>query len=354
MFASVLSLALLVPFARAAVHQVTVGSSNGTLAYSPEAISAEPGDQVVFTFEQKNHTATQSSFANPCAQKDGGFDSGFNPVAPGVTSGFPTYTITVNDTDPVWVFCNQEANTPSSHCGQGMVFAVNCGADGSANSFTDFKNAALAIGASLQANASSTGGAYGGSYGAPTPSDTPSGTGTASSAGSTHTVIVGGNSTLTFSPNEVVAQPNDIVVFQFQTKNHTVTESSFGAPCEKLALTSTSGQVGFDSGFMPVAANATAFPSFSIVVNDTTPIWAYCRQDNPTSHCGEGMVFAINAVDNGPKNFTAFQALAKQINGTSSGTSGSSTTSASSGASRVGASACLGLAVVGAVFMLFL
>jgi hypothetical protein len=31
-------------------------------------------------------------------------------------------------------------------------------------------------------------------------------------------------------------------------KNHTVTQSSFAAPCEMLASTSTSGQVGFDSG----------------------------------------------------------------------------------------------------------
>jgi hypothetical protein len=37
-----------------------------------------------------------------------------------------------------------------------MVFAVNCGADGSANSFTNFKNAALAQGAALKAAAAST------------------------------------------------------------------------------------------------------------------------------------------------------------------------------------------------------
>ena len=46
-----------------------------------------------------------------------------------------------------------------------MVFAVNCGADGSPNSFTNFKNAALAVGASLAAEASSTSDA--GGYGAP-------------------------------------------------------------------------------------------------------------------------------------------------------------------------------------------
>ena len=34
-----------------------------------------------------------------------------------------------------------------------MVFAVNCGPDGSANSFTNFKQSALNIGAQLQASA---------------------------------------------------------------------------------------------------------------------------------------------------------------------------------------------------------
>lgn len=132
---------------------------------------------------------------------------------------------------------------------QGMVFAVNCGADGSPNSFTDFKNAALAIGAQLQAEASSSAAP---GYGAPPTSTTASVASTApssvaSAAAATHTIVVGG-SNLTFSPEEVTAQPNDVVVFEFHAKNHTVTQSSFAAPCEKLALTSTSGQVGFDSG----------------------------------------------------------------------------------------------------------
>ena len=69
------------------------------------------------------------------------------------------------------------------------------------------------------------------------------------------------------------------------------------------------------------------------------------------------MVFAINAVDNGPKNFTAFTALAKQLNGTSStasATTSTSTAGAASGAMRVGASASAALGLVGAVFLLFL
>ena len=134
-------------------------------------------------------------------------------------------------------------------------------------------------------------------------------------------------------------------------KNHTVTQSSFNAPCRSLTSTSTSGQVGFDSGFMPVSANATAFPTFTVRVNDTAPIWAYCRQ---VGHCGQGMVFAANAVESGSNTFEAFVSLAKQLNGTSS--SGSNTTSSTSGTSAIHVSRGAGVAVtaVALVFGLFL
>jgi hypothetical protein len=59
------------------------------------------------------------------------------------------------------------------------------------------------------------------------------------------------------------------------------------------------------------------FPTFRIAVNDTTPIWAYCQQTMGGSHCGKGMVFSANAVESGPNNFAAFQALAIHINGSS-------------------------------------
>lgn len=108
---------------------------------------------------------------------------------------------------------------------------------------------------------------------------------------------------------------------------------------------------------MPVAANVTSFPSFSIVVNDTTPIWAYCRQ---TNHCESGMVFAINANDSSAKSFSAFQALANSSNATTgapaSNSTGNSTTAGNvSGASRtVGTSAGLALGLVGALFAVVL
>lgn len=55
------------------------------------------------------------------------------------------------------------------------------------------------------------------------------------------------------------------------------------------------------------------------------------------------MVFAANAVDSGPNNFTAFQALAEQLNGTTSasGSAVSSTNGAMSMKSSRGAGVAL-------------
>lgn len=340
-----LGLALL-PFVAATIHDIKVGA--GGLTFSPEAISAEAGDQVVFHFVAKNHTATQSSFPSPCAAKEGGFDSGFMPVLANQTDNLPTYTITIKDKDPVWFFCKQAAASPASHCGLGMVFAVNCGLDGAPNSFTNFKQSALAIGASLSASAANapTTAAYGDYTIAAEPTATlvtqtitlQSSTWTttyssypgsaaatpAAVEGTVHKVIVGGAG-LTFNPSTVNAAPRDTIQFVFQQKNHTVTQSSFADPCRKLTVNGTA--TGFDSGFQFVSDNSTDFPTWSILVNDTAPIWAYCRQPLPKSHCGAGMVFAVNSIDDSTRNFTAFQSVAEALNGTSATSTGSNTTS---------------------------
>lgn len=80
-----------------------------------------------------------------------------------------------------------------------------------------------------------------------------------------------GASGLAFSPSSVNASQGDTIQFVFNPKNHTVTQSTFAAPCAPM-----SG--GIDSGFMPVGANATTVPSMTITVNDTTPLWFYCKQ----------------------------------------------------------------------------
>jgi len=391
MFFASLSLGLvLLPFVSAQqIHDVQVGGSS--LTFTPEAISAQPGDQVVFHFQQKNHTATQSSFASPCGHKDGGFDTGFMPVAANVTSDFPTWTITVNDTQPIWVFCNQAANLPASHCGAGMVFAVNCGADGSPNSFTNFKNSALQIGASLNGGAGSAyppaanpppSGVATAAYGgvtippAPTPSLVTLGITMASSTwttvyssypnspaptpaaagGNVIKVVVGGPGKLLFDPPHVAAQPMDTIVFEFQQKNHSVVQSTFADPCRKM---NNNGTPGFISDFFAVGASDTVFPTWNMTINDTAPVWAYCRQQSPTSHCGAGMVFAVNSDESSARNFTAFQNLAEQLNGTalaataSSSTAPASKTGAAAPSIRVGGIAGV-TAVLGAVLVSFL
>jgi plastocyanin len=343
MFSSFIGL-VLASTVSAKVIDIQVGGPN--LTYSPEAIFADPGDQVVYHFNPKNHTVTQSSFAGPCTHKDGGFDSGFMPVGTDVaTADLPTFTVNVTDSNPIWVFCSQASNTPSSHCGSGMVHAINCGADGSPNSFTNFKNSALAIGAALKANAqnppSSTWTADYGTATIPPPPSPSLVTGTitlgtdvwtttyssypnspaptpASPSGNTIEVIVGGNGTLSFSPSRVSASPRDTIKFVFQAKNHTVTQSSFSAPCMPLTNATTGTRTGFNSGFMPVASGTSDFPTYSITINDTSPIWAYCAQAN---HCGSGMVFAVNSDESSGRSFAAFQGLAKTLNGTTSSNS---------------------------------
>jgi len=326
--------------ARGAVHQVTVGGP-GILAYNPETVVASPGDTVIFTFMQKNHTATQSSFEDPCTQIEGGFDSGFQPVADNNTSGpFPQAQLTIQDTNPIWVYCRQ-----TGHCAQGMVFAVNPGSQ-----FSAFQAAANATGS---ASASSASGVVtvtatvteGGESVTTTYGSYPGSASPTSVTSTDHFIVVGGTGKLFYSPANISAQIGDTITFQFQQKNHTVTQSSFADPCRALTLTSTTGQVGFDSGFMPVADNATSFPTYTIQVNDTAPIWAYCRQ---TGHCGQGMVFAANAVESGPNNFEAFEALAKQLNGTATAASPSATSanSAMSVHLRSGAGVVFGIVFV--------
>lgn len=64
----------------------------------------------------------------------------------------------------------------------------------------------------------------------------------------------------------------DTIHFIFMSQNHTVTQSSFDTPCNKLAD-------GKDSGFMPNQNNTVSPPpAWDFVVPVTTPLWFYCKQ----------------------------------------------------------------------------
>jgi len=86
----------------------------------------------------------------------------------------------------------------------------------------------------------------------------------------THNVTVGSGG-LVFNPSSINATVGDTVSFVFSPKNHTVTQSTFAAPCKAMSN-------GIDSDFQPVSANTALVPSYSIIVNATTPLWFFCRQ----------------------------------------------------------------------------
>ena len=104
------------------------------------------------------------------------------------------------------------------------------------------------------------------------------------------TVGMGGN--LTFTPNNIKVPAGEMVQFQFAAGNHTVTQSTFDDPCSPIAQ-HNKNVTGFHSGFQPVAASAAMgmIPTYTIMVNNTTPLWIYCAQG---PHCQKGMVMVIN------------------------------------------------------------
>jgi len=118
-------------------------------------------------------------------------------------------------------------------------------------------------------------------------------------------VNVAENSTFTFGPSEITAPNGTSVTFWFPNTgvDHSVTQSSFQAPCTYLAA-SANNTAGFDSGL-------TNSKQFTIIItDDTKPIWFHCKQ---VLHCGMGMVGSINAPTNGTNTFSAFQAAAVKI-----------------------------------------
>lgn len=308
----------------ATTFNVAVGDNNG-LVYNPPFISgAVAGDQIVFKFTSKNHTVTQSTFTSPCVKASStAIDSGFMPAA---ITPQPTFTITLNPTTasaPLWFFCAQ--TNPANHCHAGMVFAINP---------TQTKTFAQ-----YQATAKSSG-----STSTTTPPPTNSTNGSKGTSGIVHTVIVGQNETLTFTPNSIQAVAGDTIAFTFVSKNHSATQSTFTNPCSLAPG-------GVNSGFQPIPPNSTMAAQWSITLDAASvsaPLWFFCAQTNPKVHCHTGMVFAVNPT--ATKTFAQFQnnainsgnTTSSSSSGTASGTgAGSPTNSSSDGsgtASGTGAS----------------
>ncbi|KAJ5484848.1 hypothetical protein N7539_004836 [Penicillium diatomitis] len=108
----------------------------------------------------------------------------------------------------------------------------------------------------------------------------------------THTVQVGPKaSPHAYVPQSLTAQPGDVVVFEFYPTNHSVVKADFGAPC----VPATDGVFFsgiFDSFSLRDGQIVGPPPTWSLVINDTQPLFYYCTA---ISSClGNGMVGVIN------------------------------------------------------------
>ncbi|KAJ7622088.1 hypothetical protein FB45DRAFT_838288 [Roridomyces roridus] len=114
----------------------------------------------------------------------------------------------------------------------------------------------------------------------------------------THQVVVGGTpeaATLAFTPNIVTANVGEIVQFVFAGApgNHSVTQSSFAAPCQAIPG-------GFDSGWVFNGDPTAPPPVWNLTITTSAPVWVYCKQLKSAAgqpHCTLDMVGVINIGD---------------------------------------------------------
>ncbi|KAG7097967.1 hypothetical protein E1B28_005277 [Marasmius oreades] len=114
---------------------VTVGANNDFIFLPNQISGARAGDTITFTFVSRNHSATTTTFVNPCPPPPGGvgpdqFDTGFNPTT---ATDHPVQVITLRDSGTHFVACMQAAG---AHCHMGMTFAVNPTADQTYDEFS--------------------------------------------------------------------------------------------------------------------------------------------------------------------------------------------------------------------------
>jgi len=164
-------------------------------------------------------------------------------------------------------------------------------------------------------------------------------------------ITVGKDDLLEFSPNSTTAAVGDVLEFKFYAKNHTVTQGPFSTPC----LVNETAVQAF-SGFIPTTGTGPNAEIFAVTVEALTPMWFFCSQNTPASHCSKGMVFVVNENATSTKTLAAYASGAASVkaatfpgdgktvqvgklSGTSNATSGTSTSSGSSSTSSTASSA---------------
>jgi plastocyanin len=114
MLSNLFTLSACAALAAAAVVSIDVSSSSDAHTFSPDSVSAGVGDEVVFNFRDEDHDVVQGQGPNAaCRPMSNGFFSGRQPPP-------TTFTILVNNTDPIWYYCSV-----GTHCQEGMVGVIN-------------------------------------------------------------------------------------------------------------------------------------------------------------------------------------------------------------------------------------
>ncbi|ATY65710.1 extracellular serine-rich [Cordyceps militaris] len=141
---------------------------------------------------------------------------------------------------------------------------------------------------------------------------------------------------LKFWPEKIKAEPGSMVQFQFLAGNHTLTQSDFDHPCKPIKEVNPSA-LGIFSAYMPVAASAAKkeIPVFTVMVNDTKPMWFFCSQG---PHCEKGMAMVINenTSANASRSIEEYKKLAAEA-APGGSTEGATPSAESAGTTPVGA-----------------
>ncbi|KAF2680643.1 hypothetical protein K458DRAFT_253790, partial [Lentithecium fluviatile CBS 122367] len=100
-------------------------------------------------------------------------------------------------------------------------------------------------------------------------------------------ILVGEAGQLIFNPDSLSVTRGTTLHFDFLGNNHTLTQSSFGHPCQNASR--------LDTGFnQQNSLNVSGKFLIDYVVQSDEPQWFYCAQEFPKSHCRAGMVFSLN------------------------------------------------------------
>jgi len=114
MLSKLFALNAYVALAAAAILTIDVPSPSGALTFSPNSVTANQGDTIVFNWQAGGHSVVQGQGSSAaCQPAAGGFFGGFQEPP-------TTFAVEVNNTNPIWFYCS----TPG-HCQVGMVGVIN-------------------------------------------------------------------------------------------------------------------------------------------------------------------------------------------------------------------------------------